>query len=420
MLGVVISAIVRPSRGAIRFLAVFSLVGVLLALPLLAATGTAQSTQKQPPGRDFGMALAKLTGIAISPLLGASVVGAYEYWQADTPEEKAALPWFAHPTFWMAGLLIVGGVALKDSFGTIVPPGLKKPLDVLEVVEDKASALVAAGVVLPSFGLLLKEQLFASGAAVEASLAAAGLPIAAGFGDILLTIATLPFTAAAYLVVWLVSHAITVLILLSPFPALDAVLKAARLTVLASLAGLAQIAPQTAGLLSLVIVIICALLAGWAFRLSVFGTVFAWDFLTLHRKRFRPAPGRMPLFSAARLKGVPRRTWGRLDRNETGSLSFAWKPWLFLNRKSVSVPATDLWVGRGLFYSVIRRRTGEDGREVVFLLPPRYRGNEEALCAAAGLAGVEDAGLRKGLKAAFLWLRELLGGGTAGAATETA
>ena len=39
------------------------------------------------------------------------------------------------------------------------------------------------------------------------------------------------------------------------------------------------------------------------------------------------------------------------------------------------------------------------------LLPPRYRGHEEELVSIYGLAGVRDAGLR----AAFRWLKELLG-----------
>lgn len=402
-------AAVKILSSPVRLLAVAAIVGAIVTLPLLAATAPTAKTTR-PPGQEFGYALAKLTGIAISPLLGASAVGAWEWSQADTPEEKAALPWFANPGFWLVGLLVVGGVAAKDVFGAAVPAGFKKPLDALEVVEDKASALVAAGVILPSFGIILKEQLFASGPALEATLATAGLPVAAGLGEILLTIMTLPFTAAAYAVVWLVSHAITVLILLSPFPALDAVLKAVRISVLGSLAGLAQIAPQTAGLLSLVIVIVCALLAGWSFRLTVFGSVFAWDFFTLKRKRFTPTPENLPVFSASQLRGVPKRSFGRLVRAEDGELRFSWRPWLILAPKFVSIDGAEMFVGKGLFYSVVRRRLAEDQRETVFLLSPRYRGHEEAFAVAAGLVGVEDAGLRKGLKAAFQWLRELLSG----------
>lgn len=51
-----------------------------------------------------------------------------------------------------------------------------------------------------------------------------------------------------------------------------------------------------------------------------------------------------------------------------------------------------------------------DGRDTLFLLPPRYRGHEEALAGACRMGGgVRDAGLRKG------WgvLRELFGGAAA-------
>jgi hypothetical protein len=60
---------------------------------------------------------------------------------------------FVGPFFSMFGTIEVGmspmyfGVFMTtNSLGAVVPPGLKKPLDVLETVENKASGLVAAGV----------------------------------------------------------------------------------------------------------------------------------------------------------------------------------------------------------------------------------------------------------------------------------
>src|SRR5262245_31710928 len=105
----------------------------LLSLPLL-AQGTAKAAAKNPktPGLEMAALATQVTGIAISPLLGVSAVGCYQYFSADTPEAKADLAWFAKPAFWAFGLLIVAAVAVKDMAGATLPPGWKKPLDILE------------------------------------------------------------------------------------------------------------------------------------------------------------------------------------------------------------------------------------------------------------------------------------------------
>src|SRR5262245_8866598 len=124
----------------------------LLTLPLLAAE-TAKTKGKDGEVPSAGIELAKtatqITGIAISPLLGVSAVGAYQWWGAHTPEEKAKLPWFSNPMVWCGGLLLVGACAFKDAFGATIPPGWKKPFDVLDTVENKVSGLVATGAVIP-------------------------------------------------------------------------------------------------------------------------------------------------------------------------------------------------------------------------------------------------------------------------------
>jgi hypothetical protein len=63
-------------------------------------------------------------------------------------------------------------------------------------------------------------------------------------------------------------------------------------------------------------------------------------------------------------------------------------------------------VGKGLFFStVIAENVG-----TLFLLPPRYRGHEEAVVQAYALGGgVRPAGLRKAWGA----IRELFGGAAA-------
>ncbi|MFN5559584.1 MAG: hypothetical protein ACK5CF_02350 [Opitutaceae bacterium] len=102
------------------------------------AAGSAPPPAKdRSPGAAVSAALASVTGMAISPLLGTGVYGAYLWFRADTPEQRTALPWFAQVAFWLPAMLIVGVCAAKDSLAAALPPGFKKPLDVLETVENK-------------------------------------------------------------------------------------------------------------------------------------------------------------------------------------------------------------------------------------------------------------------------------------------
>ena len=51
-------------------------------------------------------------------------------------------------------------------------------------------------------------------------------------------------------------------------------------------------------------------------------------------------------------------------------------------------------MGRGLFYPTIEAKIGDDERTII-LLPPRYRGHEEAFARACGIDELTDVGLRR-------------------------
>jgi len=394
--------------------------------PLWAAAAAATSTAPTPaasapaakddksPVAPYAKAVATVTGIAISPLLGTGALGVYEAWQAETPEQKAALPWYAKASFFIPALLIVGVCAAKDSFGAVVPPGLKKPLDVLETIENKASGLVAAGAVVPFTMASVSKMIVASAPAVpagDAMLHTGTATIAVGAIDWswLLNLLTVPLGVAVFGVVWLASHAINALILLSPWGAIDAALKGARTALLGLITITATLNPWISAALSLVVILVAYLVAGWAFRLTVFGAIFSWDFLSFRKNRFRVAEkGDNLLFSSNALtsRGVPMRTYGRLRHEpENGKCVFRYRPWLVLPERAVDVRFTTPAVGEGLFISSI-----EDGEETAFVLPPRYRGHEAEVARAYALeGGVRPVGLLKAWGA----LKELFGGGSA-------
>lgn len=349
-----------------------------------------------------------ITGMAISPLLGTGGYGAYRYF-TTAEEQRGSLPWFAKVGFWLPALLIVGACAAKDALGAALPPGWKKPLDILETVENQATGLVAAGAVVPFTLTSLSGMIFSGGGVASGSASGlmpsglASIQVAAIDFSWLLNLLTIPFGVAVFVVVWMAAHAINVLILISPWGAIDAVLKVARTGVLGLLTVTSAIDPEIAALMSLGLILLAWLVAGWAFRLTIFGSAFCYDFFTWRRRRFEVAPDANKVFSAGKLtvQKVPLRTYGRLVKGEAGQLEFVFKPWLVMPEKRVTVenPA-ELVVGRGMVFSLIQR---EDGG--VFFLPPRYRTHEEDLAAAYGFRGVEPAGLRK----AWGWIAETMG-----------
>lgn len=407
-----------------RFAPVFALLCVLslLSLPLLAATPAktpAKTGEAPSAGLEFAKMATQVTGIAISPLLGVSTVGAYQWWGAHTDAEKAALPWFANPLVWGAGLLLVGGCAAKDAFGAAIPPGMKKPFDVLETVENKMSGLVATGAVLPILVNAMSHKLGSPTAELGQHLHTGLAMINLGAIDTswLLNLALVPLSVAVFVVVWLASHAITVLILLSPWGAVDAVLKSARTALLSLVTATAYIDPVVGATLSLVIIIIAYFVAGWAFRLTTFGSIFCWDFFTVRRKRFQLLADNNWIFTAREIEGVPVRTCGRLHQSSADNLTLLYRPWLVLPERSVTVPREGLVVGRGVFYSeVLGHEKAADKLTTLLLLPPRYVGHEELFARTYHISGTCEVGLRK----AWSWLKEALGFGAKKAATANA
>lgn len=363
--------------------------------PAPAAPAAAGAT-KPPPGVEAAQALSTITGVAISPLLGVSAVGAWKYFKTPAAA-RANLPWFAQPWFWIPGLLLVALVFAKDTLGTAAPTALKKPFDVAELFENKVSALIAAGLFVPFMVSIF-------GSTPEGASLAKEMGLAAIDGAAVLNALLVPFGIAAFLVVWMLSHVINILILISPFGTVDAALKAARMFLLTTVAGSALVNPWLGAVVALAFILVSCLLAGWSMRLTVFGTVFAWDLFTLRHKRSEPVREKSRVFLARSLGKIPVRTCGLLRRDEQGRLVMDYRPWLVLPRRTLVLPEGDYYVGRGLVYpEVLHLKDGV--ARTLLTLPPRFLGHEEAFARAHGLAGIQDVGMVKGFKALWNWMK---------------
>ena len=382
------------------------LVAIAVALPLFVATAradiaTAGQADPNPSAKKLCETVSLVTGVAISPLLGVGGVGAYQYFSAKSAQEKAQLPWFANPLFWLPAMLLVGVCFVKDAAGTtVLPTVLKKPLDVAETIEHKVSGLVATGAFVPVVASVFHA---AAPLAPQSSLATAGF--AAMDLHWLYNALMVPVAMAAFFIVFLASNAINILILISPFSTVDAALKVFRTAILASVAGSSFVNPWMGAAWAVIIILISWLIAGWSFRLSHFGLVFVWDFFTGRKRRFQPDGKENKMFLARKISKVPARTYGKLSRNEKGELVVNYRPWLILPPRSLVLPAGTYEAGRGIFYSEILRIEASGNATGVILLPPRYLGHEEEVARIYNLAGTRDVGLR----AAWAWFKSLFG-----------
>ena len=367
-----------------------------------AQSAPAKPVAKPTPGMEVAQAITTITGVAISPLLGVSACGAWTYFKTDSAL-RDKLSWYSQPWFWVGGLLLVSAAFIKDTGGLVVPTALKKPLDVAEALENKVSGLVAAGAFVP-----IVASVFGSGAVQEA-LAGSTMLASLGISGIF-NVLMVPFAIIAFAVVWLSAHAINMLILISPFATVDAGLKSFRTFLLSTVtvAGFAD--PMVGAVWSLIIIIASYFLAGWAFRLTVCGTQFIWDYLTFGRTRFKPDAQGNAMFLAREIEKVPIRTYGILSRSIEGGLIFTYRPWLVLAPRTLALPKAAYAVGRGVFHSEIVAVNGGE-HTAIFTLPPRFSTHEAALSQVYGWGAPTDVGMIAGMKAIGRFIGELCGFG---------
>lgn len=355
---------------------------VVALVLLLSVPARADSFQRDAAtSAALSTALVEVTGLAISPLMVFSALGVRAWVSHDGPVSD--LPWHAQPWAWgpVAGLLVL--IFFKEALlGRFVL--LKKPFDFAELLVDKAGALVLAPWVVTRAIDALRGP--ATEAVIEASRWV--LPVAhASTGETTAgaLVGWLGLALAAvvgvvlFFVVWMASHAFNVLLLLSPFGLVDNALRVARNALLVVLGGLAAFDPKLGAALALLLAVPAAFIAGWSFRLMVFGTVFSIEFL--FGVRDQKLTGPIAAFASS-LPGRPARTLGYVSR-EGDQLVFDYRPLLFLPMRRVVLPQA-VEVATGFISPALVSSDAEGASRVLLRFPPRYRGLHEALSRALG------------------------------------
>jgi hypothetical protein len=361
-----------------------------------------------PRWAPFAEGFSEITAAAISPLLVVSSIGALRYFRAPA-EQRNGLPWFCQPTAWGLGLALLGLCFLKDVIGTALPLPLKKPLDMLELFENKLSALVAGTLFVPIVAAEMLRVFGESGAlwSIPSDIHVASmLPwiSAGGVGKAFLVAAAL-FCFAS---VWLTSHTINVLVALCPIGIIDAILKGIKVGVLAVILVTSLIHPFLGAAFCGFLLILALCVAGYAFRFAVFGTVMAWDVLWIWRLHRGRDPREARAFASSGMDAVPVRALGRICSQGEGRAVFVYRPWLVLPRRTVALPGGTFILQRGLLSVSMLHQPSEVGEAIpLFEFLPRYRPHVESLAAHYKIGEIRDGVWVGGFKALWRWIREL-------------
>ncbi|MEO7974293.1 MAG: hypothetical protein ABIU84_11975 [Thermoanaerobaculia bacterium] len=361
-------------------------------------------------GEEIARTITLTTGVPISPMLGVSALGAWRWWK--TPADgRAALPWYAQPWFWGSGLFLVFLFAANTTIGAAVP-GLKKPMDFVEEHENKVSALLASPIVLLEVKRLLGLGFPAlAGDSASAHLGGTGLALVAsalpvdGVARLFVDIGLGVLYLTCFFTVFIAFHAIQVMIALSPSALLDMLLRTVRLSFLGLLGLSAWIHPYLGAAIGFAILFVAWLIAGWSFRLTVFGSVLSWEFLTGKDGSADPATAPLAAFSQRGLKGVKVRSLGRLTTGSDGAWNFVYRPWLILPRRTVPVPVAGSAVLKGAISPLLVRQ-GPLRTQTLVRFPPRFRTREAEVARRLGVADVLEGRIVRGFRAAWQWLKE--------------
>ena len=378
----------------------------LLPLLLLFASvslchGEVAAVDARTPGVALAEGITEITGVAISPLLGVSVVGSWTWFR--TPEEaRAGLAWYCQPWAWGCGFFLLALCFAKDSLGAAAPGLLKKPFDLAELIENQASALVASVGFVP----LVAAEVARAMRPVEVSAASLNSGFIAMIDPAWITV---PLAVVGFAIVWVCSHAVNVLIILSPFSLIDTLLKISRTALLATVAVAFAIAPWLGAAVCLVILLIAIRLVPGAMRLCLFGSRVAGDLVFSGRARRRATIDRPHAFTLGSFDGLPRRTGGSLVATGNGGIGFRFRRFVFGPERVVNLPPGRHEIAKGLLMPVLLRTGENSDTGKLMILLPRYRGREEEIRAALGFAAVREHAWTRGRAAACEWWRSVTG-----------
>jgi len=338
--------------------------------------------------------ITQITGLAINPLVVLIVIGVLD-WQS-LPEGATPLL-HANPWFW-GSLCALLAFSLGLRLLTPLIPGFGKLLKGVILVEQKIMGLLAAGLLIPTIALTMENTGLTS--SDHAQVAVAGI-----FGTSGYVVAGL----LIYSVVWVVSHVIDSLVLLSPFALIDATLLTMRGALLAILGVAYWIHPAISAGICCVLIVICFLIAGWCIRINILASTFAFDLLTLRCKWMRPNQWPIRVFITGKSGLAPTRTRGLLERDPDG-LRVRWRRFYWLTKRSTVLHRGSAKLVRGVVWSELYAESSPKVL-VTLILPPRYFNHDQWITEHLEIPA-ENGTIRRGVAGVVDFFRNIWSAGS--------
>ena len=338
--------------------------------------------------------ITQITGLAINPLLVLIVIGVYEYYW---PTARKTPPLHANPWFW-GSLCALLAFSLGLRLLTPLIPGFGKLLKGVILVEQKIMGLLTAGLLIPTIALTMENTGLTS--SDHAQVAVAGI-----FGTSGYVVAGL----LIYSVVWVVSHVIDSLVLLSPFALIDATLLTMRGALLAILGVAYWIHPAISAGICCVLIVICFLIAGWCIRINILASTFAFDLLTLRCKWMRPNQWPIRVFITGKSGLAPTRTRGLLERDPDG-LRVRWRRFYWLTKRSTVLHRGSAKLVRGVVWSELYAESSPKVL-VTLILPPRYFNHDQWISEHLEIPA-ENGTIRRGVAGVVDFFRNIWSAGS--------
>ncbi len=338
--------------------------------------------------------ITQITGLAINPLFVLIVIGVLD-WQS-LPEGATPLL-HANPWFW-GSLCALLAFSLGLRLLTPLIPGFGKLLKGVILVEQKIMGLLTAGLLIPTIALTMENTGLTS--SDHAQVAVAGI-----FGTSGYVVAGL----LIYSVVWVVSHVIDSLVLLSPFALIDATLLTMRGALLAILGVAYWIHPAISAGICCVLIVICFLIAGWCIRINILASTFAFDLLTLRCKWMRPNQWPIRVFITGKSGLAPTRTRGLLERDPDG-LRVRWRRFYWLTKRSTVLHRGSAKLVRGVVWSELYAESSPKVL-VTLILPPRYFNHDQWISEHLEIPA-ENGTIRRGVAGVVDFFRNIWSAGS--------
>ena len=338
--------------------------------------------------------ITQITGLAINPLLVLIVIGVHDY---CCPTAGKTLPLYANPWIW-GSLCALLAFSLGLRLFTPLIPGFGKLLKGVILVEQKIMGLLAAGLLIDTIASTMENTGLTS--SDHAQVAVAGI-----FGTSGYVVAGL----LIYSVVWVVSHVIDSLVLLSPFALIDATLLTMRGALLAILGVAYWIHPAISAGICCVLIVICFLIAGWCIRINILASTFAFDLLTLRCKWMRPNQWPIRVFITGKSGLAPTRTRGLLEHDPDG-LRVRWRRFYWPIKRSTVLHRGSAKLVRGVVWSELHAESTPKVL-VTLILPPRYFNHDQWITEHLEIPA-ENGTIRRGLAGVVDFFRNIWSAGS--------